>query len=212
MQGSWRPTCWQRGFCLPMLPKADAYGGKRGAAQKGKARNIPANGNGVRRFHLPGSLRLCDFFRVAAGVLLSVAPLPDSAAACVSAACEITAGCAAFAALWRQGGAIRHLSGDEPAGILCMGPAAAVAARPGADADACYKPPAACCPLSPAGAPAALGAAAGADRVQHAGPAGRTNVPPAAGCRCGGGGVFLHTALQRLQKTFIIQYKYNFAR
>ena len=40
-----------------------------------------------------------------------------------------------------------------------MGPAAAVAARPGADADACHKPPAACRPLSPAGAPAALGAA-----------------------------------------------------
>ena len=47
-------------------------------------------------------LDLCGcviFFRVAAGVLLSVAPLPDSAVACISAACEITAGCAAFAAL-----------------------------------------------------------------------------------------------------------------
>ena len=61
--------------------------------QKGKARNIPANGNSVRRFHLPGSLRLCDLFPRGGR------PLPDSAAACVSAACEITAGCAAFAAL-----------------------------------------------------------------------------------------------------------------
>ena len=188
------------GLCLPMLPKADAHGVREVPCKKEKQEiSLPTAISSAAST----CLDLCGcviFFRVAAGVLLSVAPLPDSAAACISAACEITAGCAAFAALGGKAALYGICLAMSLLGFSVWGELPAVAARPGADADACHKPPAACRPLSPAGAAAALGAAAGADRVQHAGPAGRTNVPPAAGCRCGGGGVSLHTALQRLQK------------
>lgn len=47
-------------------------------------------------------LNLCGcviFFRVVSGMLLEGTELPEVISACVSAACEITAGCAAFAAL-----------------------------------------------------------------------------------------------------------------
>ena len=87
------------GLCLPMLPKADAYGVREVPRKKEKQEiSLPTAISSAAST----CLDLCGcviFFRVAAGVLLSVAPLPDSAAACVSAACEITAGCAAFAAL-----------------------------------------------------------------------------------------------------------------
>lgn len=87
------------GFCLPMLPKADAHGVREVPCKKEKQEiSLPTAISSAAST----CLDLCGcviFFRVAAGVLLSVAPLPDSAAACVSAACEITAGCAAFAAL-----------------------------------------------------------------------------------------------------------------
>ena len=87
------------GLCLPMLPKADAHGVREVPCKKEKQEiSMPTAISSAAST----CLDLCGcviFFRVAAGVLLSVAPLPDSAAACISAACEITAGCAAFAAL-----------------------------------------------------------------------------------------------------------------
>lgn len=80
------------GFCLPMLPKADAHGVREVPCKKEKQEiSLPTAISSAAST----CLDLCGcviFFRVAAGVLLSVAPLPDSAAACVSAACEITAG------------------------------------------------------------------------------------------------------------------------
>ena len=82
-----------------MLPKADAHGVREVPCKKEKQEiSLPT----AIASAASTCLDLCGcviFFRVAAGVLLSVTPLPDSAAACVSAACEITAGCAAFAAL-----------------------------------------------------------------------------------------------------------------
>ena len=87
------------GLCLPMLPKADAHGVREVPCKKEKQEiSLPTAISSAAST----CLDLCGcviFFRVAAGVLLSVAPLPDFAAACISAACEITAGCAAFAAL-----------------------------------------------------------------------------------------------------------------
>ena len=87
------------GLCLPMLPKTDAH-----------RISVTPQENAKREISLPAAissaastcLNLCGcviFFRVVAGVLLSVAPMPEFAAACVSAVCEITAGCAAFASI-----------------------------------------------------------------------------------------------------------------
>lgn len=87
------------GLCLPMLPKADIS----------KSAAMPQE-NTRQETSLPAAissaaatcLNLCGcviFFRVVAGVLLAGTNLPVAASACVSALCEITAGCAAFAAL-----------------------------------------------------------------------------------------------------------------
>lgn len=169
--------------------------------QKGKARNIPANGNIVRRFHLPGSLRLCDFFpRGGRCFIVGCAPWPDSAAACVSAACEITAGCAAFAALGGKAalygiclamsllgfsvwGQLRLLlQGRVPMRMLAISRLLHAVLFPLLVRLLLWALPQEQTVFSTL-----------APRVVP-----MCRLPP--GCRCGGGGVSLHTALQRLQK------------
>ncbi len=86
-------------FCLPLLPKADAFGMTDRTQKKEKQElSLPLAISSAAST----CLNLCGcviFFRVVAGVLLAGAELPDIVSACVSAGCEITAGCAAFAAL-----------------------------------------------------------------------------------------------------------------
>ena len=87
------------GLCLPMLPKADIA--KSAAIPQKKAPqevSLPAAISSAAAT----CLNLCGcviFFRIVAGVLLAGTSLPAAASACVSALCEITAGCAAFASL-----------------------------------------------------------------------------------------------------------------
>ena len=100
----------------------------------------------------------------------------------------------------RQGGALWHLPCYEPAGLLGMGAAAAVAARAGADTSVAGKPAIARCYFSVLGTDATLGTAAGAGCFHLAGPACGADVPPAAGCRHGGGSLSWRTTLQRIQK------------
>lgn len=84
-------------FCLPLLPKADAPG-MINRPQERQEISLPSAISSAAST----CLNLCGcviFFRVVAGVLLADTNLPAAASACVSAGCEITAGCAAFAVL-----------------------------------------------------------------------------------------------------------------
>lgn len=82
------------GFCLPLLPAGAAEKEKTSVEQKTVA--LPqAISNAAET-----CLTLCAcviFFRVVAAVLLQVLPLPGKAEPWLSALCEVTAGCAAFA-------------------------------------------------------------------------------------------------------------------
>lgn len=83
-------------FCLPLLPKADAPGTNNQPQEKQEI-SLPSAISSAAST----CLNLCGcviFFRVVAGVLLADTNLPAVASACVSAICEITAGCAGFAA------------------------------------------------------------------------------------------------------------------
>ena len=85
------------GLCLPLLPKAETVRNRRAGSAQGKEASLP----GAISAAASNCLNLCGcviFFRVVASVLLAGTSLPETAA-CVSAVCEITAGCAAFAAL-----------------------------------------------------------------------------------------------------------------
>ena len=86
------------GFCLPLLPGRDTDWAPPTQKAAEKTGSLPEAISAAATT----CLNLCGcviFFRVVAGVLLAGTPLPTAAAACVSAVCEITAGCAAFAAL-----------------------------------------------------------------------------------------------------------------
>ncbi len=84
------------GLCLPLLPKAEVTG-TTNRPQERQDISLPSAISSAAST----CLNLCGcviFFRVVAGVLLAGAELPGIVSACVSAGCEITAGCAAFAA------------------------------------------------------------------------------------------------------------------
>lgn len=89
------------GLCLPLLPGRDAswMPPAQKAAKKGGSMPEAISAAASTCLNLCGCV---IFFRVVAGVLLAGTPLPAAAAACVSALCEITAGCAAFADLGGQ--------------------------------------------------------------------------------------------------------------
>ncbi len=85
------------GLCLPLLPKQEAPRVRSRPKMAGSNTSLPEAISAAAAT----CLNLCGcviFFRVVAAVLLAGIPLPGMASACVSAVCEITAGCAAFAA------------------------------------------------------------------------------------------------------------------
>ncbi len=135
------------GFCLPMLPKADAHGVREVPCKKEK-QEIPCQRSISSAASTAWIFAAGDFFPRGAGgfcrcALACSATRPASVAACNHS---------------RVRGVSQPLAARRPLYGICLamslrgfsvwGPAAVLTARRGADADCLHKPPAACRPLS----------------------------------------------------------------
>ena len=140
------------------------------------------------------SLSVCGcvvFFRIVGAVLLAVLPLPPTV---VSAALEVSAGCADFAAL--GGAAVRLLRLPERARCLGLGAAAAVCRGGVPPAAASFQPRGAPCTFAAARQGVCAAAARQRYGMQYTGRPRPAGFPSAAGRRGGGVCLSLRSSLQ----------------
>ena len=140
------------------------------------------------------SLSVCGcvvFFRIVGAVLLAALPLPPTA---VSAALEVSAGCADFAA--RGGGAVRLLRLPERARCLGLGAAAAVCRGGVPPAAASFQPRGAPCTFAAARQGVCAAAARQRYGMQYTGRPRPAGFSSAAGRRGGGVCLSLRSSLQ----------------